>query len=71
MATRIYLVALMLIWSGAFAALLVVLAVVLSRPTWLRAVLAAAGALELLWCALVFAKLRRTGQPNGGPSVSR
>lgn len=68
--TRIYLVAFMLVWSGGFAAVLVVLAIVLSRPPWLRVVLAAATALELLWGALVFAKLRRTSQHDGGPPLS-
>lgn len=64
--TRIYLVALMLVWSGCFAALLIVLAVVVSRPPWIRAVLAAAAAAEILWGGFSFSVLRRATRSTPG-----
>jgi hypothetical protein len=68
--TRIYLIAVMLVWSAGLAALLVVLAVVISRPPWLHAVFAVAAALEMLWGTLVFSRLRRAGGQAGEPPVS-
>ncbi|HAM03169.1 MAG TPA: hypothetical protein DCQ30_13225 [Acidimicrobiaceae bacterium] len=60
----------MLVWSAGLAALLIVLAVVISRPPWLHAVLGLAAALEILWGVLVFSRLRRAGGQTGEPPVS-
>jgi hypothetical protein len=65
------MVALMFVWSGCFAALLITLAVIVTRPSWLRPVLLAAAVAEMAWGGFMFSTLRRSSKPVSRPRTIR